>query len=236
MRDPRYWTSGHPERRAYTDWVTEGWQRLASSPHRTADGAATVFVRAYARVRNGRTEQVGAYTRSGHAGEGGSSDVIPIAAPRRPDGRMRTGPLGPDELNMGGGGGAARRVSPPSNQPTAPQPPAAAMRGAAPAPTRSPTSVEEMRAGSVLENRTTLHTRIWRRSDGGAQGHANAEFDALRPSDIRNITIRGEPARIGRLPDGSTIIVRASRDGRHTIQIQRETSLGRIRTTDEFRY
>lgn len=120
MGDPRYWTSGHPERRAYTDWVTEGWQRLASSPHRTADGAATVFVRAYARVRNGRTEQVGAYTRSGHAGEGGSSDIIPIAAPRRPDGRMRTGPLGPDELDMGGGGGGARRVSPPSNQPTAP--------------------------------------------------------------------------------------------------------------------
>lgn len=72
MREPRYWQDGHPEREAFHAWVFQGWRDLVASPHRTADGAGVAFVRAYTRVRNGRTEHVGAHTRSTGAREGGS--------------------------------------------------------------------------------------------------------------------------------------------------------------------
>jgi hypothetical protein len=64
MRDRRYWQSGHPEREAYVGWVTHGWHALEGSPHRSADGAAMVFVQAYSRVRDGQTEYVAAHWRS----------------------------------------------------------------------------------------------------------------------------------------------------------------------------
>ncbi|MBO1077587.1 hypothetical protein [Roseomonas haemaphysalidis] len=68
MRDPRSWQSGHPERSAYSAWVSDGWQALgkASSGGRTAEGL--VFVRAYDRTRNGHAEHVSARTRSAPPG------------------------------------------------------------------------------------------------------------------------------------------------------------------------
>jgi len=68
MRDPRSWQSGHPERSAYSAWVSDGWQALgkASPGGRTAEGL--VFVRAYDRTRNGHAEHVSAHTRSAPPG------------------------------------------------------------------------------------------------------------------------------------------------------------------------
>lgn len=39
MRDRRTWQPGHPERQAWSDWVTTGWQGLYP-----ADGAARPMV------------------------------------------------------------------------------------------------------------------------------------------------------------------------------------------------
>ncbi len=231
MRDPRYWASGHPERQAYAAWVTEGWQRLASSPHRTADGAAVVFVRAYSRVRNGRTEHVGAYTRAGHPGDAGSSGIVPVAERRRPDG-IPGGQRRPEDILEGGagGGGAFRNAPSGNNRPGSPQPPQAAPRSATPA--RPPTTVEEMRNASALENRTKGSTNIWRWPGGGGRAQANAQFDSMPLRDVRDIGTKWGPGRRGELPDGRRVIVRPSTEGRHTIEIQRPNGI----KSDEFRF
>jgi hypothetical protein len=61
MRDPRYWRPGEPEREAYAQWVTEGWDAFV----RGGEGRnGVVRVRAYTRTRNGSVEQVMAHTRA----------------------------------------------------------------------------------------------------------------------------------------------------------------------------
>lgn len=62
MRDRRYWQAGHPERHAYVNWVTEGWQALGDAEK--SGGTREVHVRAYSRVRDGRTEHVDAYVQT----------------------------------------------------------------------------------------------------------------------------------------------------------------------------
>jgi pimeloyl-ACP methyl ester carboxylesterase len=61
MRDPRYWRPGEPEREAYAQWVTEGWDAFV----RGGEGSnGAVHLRAYIRTRNGTVEQVMAHTRA----------------------------------------------------------------------------------------------------------------------------------------------------------------------------
>lgn len=64
MRDRRYWQPGHPDREDYAGWVTAGWRALGTSPHRSADGTAVVFVKAYDRERDRHVQHVAAHQRS----------------------------------------------------------------------------------------------------------------------------------------------------------------------------
>jgi hypothetical protein len=138
VREPRYWHDGHPEREAFHAWVSQGWRDLVASPHRTADGACVAFVRAYTRVRNGRTERVSAHTRSVSScglDEDWSTYATPVAErrgdppgrrppadrparisplgvlQRTPDGTDRVPPLQPV---IGGGGRGAGQSAPAS--------------------------------------------------------------------------------------------------------------------------
>ncbi len=82
MRDRRYWQAGHPERATYAAWVSEGWQRLHGPDATTEGGERIVQVQAYDRTRNGRREQVDAYTQRRPAGRGGTGDAVREAPPR----------------------------------------------------------------------------------------------------------------------------------------------------------
>lgn len=44
MRDPRYWTAGHPEREAYGAWVGEGWSTLVPAQQKAGGDGRTVEV------------------------------------------------------------------------------------------------------------------------------------------------------------------------------------------------
>lgn len=74
IRDPRYWQDGHPERKAYTDWVADGYQALEGSRLQNGEGRTMVFVSAYTRQRDGRTEQVSAYVQN-RSSPGGREDA-----------------------------------------------------------------------------------------------------------------------------------------------------------------
>ena len=43
MREPRYWQPHHPERSAFTTWVTKGWHALTP---KDAPAKGSVWVRA----------------------------------------------------------------------------------------------------------------------------------------------------------------------------------------------
>jgi hypothetical protein len=85
---------------------------------------------------------------------------------------------------------------------------------------------------TVVENVTTRGTSI-ERIPGGTRAQADADFDALKLSNVRTI---GTDRRMGTLADGTNVIVRPSRDGRPTIEFQRTTDAGNVRTTREIRY
>lgn len=78
LRDARYWNNASLERPGYVQWVTEGYRALAGPAIRLPDGGGMVFVRAYSRSRDGKTEQVRAHYRADppggkDRGEGGGS-------------------------------------------------------------------------------------------------------------------------------------------------------------------
>lgn len=84
----------------------------------------------------------------------------------------------------------------------------------------------ETTAGRVTKGKTTQHIK-----PGGVDA-ANADFDALAPTNVRDITTRYGPGRTGTLPDGRTVTVRpGSSDGRPTLEIRRPNGRG-----DEIRY
>ncbi|BBE09073.1 Uncharacterized protein MCB1EB_0912 [Mycoavidus cysteinexigens] len=81
-----------------------------------------------------------------------------------------------------------------------------------------------------LENITSRGTKVESIPDG-TRTTADADFDALGLSDIRAIDTNYGQGRVGNLPDGTTVIVRPSRDGRPTIEFQSSN-----RTIREIRY
>lgn len=108
MRDKRYWQTGHPERDAYSDWVTGGWSALEGSPHRNAEGSTMVFIRAYSRVREGRSEFVAGHWRGTSSSDGNLIQIQErgttppyygwrVPGPSDPVGRLRS----PIEIDRG---------------------------------------------------------------------------------------------------------------------------------------
>lgn len=220
MRDPRYRQSGHPERQAYVDWVTRGFQALYGEGN--ASKAGSVWVEPYSRMRDGRKEDVSGHWRSHKPGAGGEDDATPTA--RRPrDDMFPKHSEGGGPMGSGGGGGGTR---PQPGRPTQPTP-------AAPAPSRPGAQTpEELASRSILENRTSSGTRIMRVPEG--PGQMMPDFGAMTAG--REVLIRsgrlGE-VRVGTTTDGRTVMARGSADGRPTIQVMRADG---ARTTHEFRY
>ncbi|BBO59842.1 hypothetical protein [Mycoavidus sp. B2-EB] len=83
---------------------------------------------------------------------------------------------------------------------------------------------------TILENTTSRGTKVESIPDG-TKTTADADFDALGLNDIRSIDTNYGQGRVGHLPDGTTVIVRPSRDGRPTIEFQSSS-----RTIREIRY
>nr|WP_283163559.1 VENN motif pre-toxin domain-containing protein [Brenneria tiliae] len=76
-------------------------------------------------------------------------------------------------------------------------------------------TVEDLTSTSSKGQQTTGRSKLFERS--GGSDAANKEFNALSPSDIKDIP----GGRVGKLPDGRTVIVRErSTDGRPTLEIQ----------------
>ncbi|HAF2130399.1 TPA: hypothetical protein G9F27_004688 [Salmonella enterica] len=76
-------------------------------------------------------------------------------------------------------------------------------------------TVEDLTSTSSKGNETAGRSKLFERT--GGSNAANKEFDALSPSEIKDIP----GGRVGKLPDGRTVIVRErSTDGRPTLEIQ----------------
>ncbi|MCE0829014.1 hypothetical protein LVQ78_23810 [Buttiauxella sp. A2-C2_NF] len=76
-------------------------------------------------------------------------------------------------------------------------------------------TVEDLTSTSSKGQETTGRSKLFERM--GGSNAANKEFDALSPSDVKDIP----SGRVGKLPDGRTVIVRErSTDGRPTLEIQ----------------
>ncbi|CNK47617.1 Uncharacterised protein [Yersinia intermedia] len=76
-------------------------------------------------------------------------------------------------------------------------------------------TVEDLTSTSSKGNETTGRSKLFERT--GGSNAANKEFDALSPTEIKDIP----GGRVGKLPDGRTVIVRErSTDGRPTLEIQ----------------
>lgn len=175
LSDRRYWQPGHSEPKAFSDWVTAGWQALYAADG--GQGGGSVWVRPDSRVREGHTEQVSGYWRAAPASVNGQApgasvdqNIRPAAAGRDPvTGRPLLGQRGlPTEGGIGGGGRAGRPFGSGSNSPI-PRPRSldlpAPGRGTR-APARSP---EELFGRSNPENRTSIGTEICGVDGGLAQ-------------------------------------------------------------------
>ncbi|HBU96079.1 MAG TPA: hypothetical protein DEF22_18405, partial [Leclercia adecarboxylata] len=76
-------------------------------------------------------------------------------------------------------------------------------------------TVEDLTSTSSKGKETTGRSKLFERT--GGSNAANKEFDALSPTEIKEIP----GGRVGKLPDGRTVIVRErSTDGRPTLEIQ----------------
>lgn len=113
VADERYWNPAHPEREAYTGWVTDNFKAL----HGPGGKGGSVEVRAYTRTRKGVAHDVAAHTRGnpdglGEAkgeGEAASADgeVIEAQAPFFLFGRT---PFVPPPPRVGPGRQEMRRI------------------------------------------------------------------------------------------------------------------------------
>ncbi len=107
MRDRRYWQPGHPERADHAAWVTEAWQRLYGDDATIEGGERVVQVQAHDRLRNGRREQVDAYTQRRRGARGRDAGAAERQSPRQtapePAGEPRPAPARPALIIFVGG-------------------------------------------------------------------------------------------------------------------------------------
>lgn len=82
MRDERYWRPWHPERTAFSNWVTGGFQALGKGE---PDGSGLVFVDSYTRKVNGKAVQVEAHYRRAPPGSDGDGKADAGRAPKGED-------------------------------------------------------------------------------------------------------------------------------------------------------
>jgi RHS repeat-associated protein len=93
---------------------------------------------------------------------------------------------------------------------------------------RQPSTVDEVLANSRPGRATKGRTSQFERSGGFDQ--ANADFDALSPTGVREI---GGGGRLGTLPDGRTVIVRQnSSQGSPTLEVQAGKNKIKVRYDD----
>ena len=84
---------------------------------------------------------------------------------------------------------------------------------------RAKTSVGDLIKSSTRGRSTKGKSTLFHRSGGLDQ--ANKDFDALNPTDIKNI----DGGRVGKLSDGRRVVVRnKSKDGRPTLEVQKNSS------------
>lgn len=192
IRDARYWREGHPERQAYSDWLTGAFRALHAEQRQ--DGASgPVQVRAYTRTPRhlNRPQHVGAHARGRPHGGGRGTERV---AYRPRDENGLPAPLGTRPQPQIGGG--------------APVPGTTSLRP-------SPTSLDGLR-GLGRMTRDSPRTRIRDLNEGEAQ--MRADFGALGP---RNVQTHRNGTVVGELDGGATINMRLrSSDGRPTIEVQ----------------
>ncbi|WP_207792090.1 hypothetical protein [Siccirubricoccus phaeus] len=232
MREPRYWQAGHPEREAFGRWVSQGWQALYGKDGPGTSGGV-VFVRAYSRVRNGKVEEVGAHLRSAAERDGAAGDakepsvdgdIIPVMGRRGAAWGIAREYL--ERLRRQGSGL-------PGSRPAAPPAPPRAGAAIAPRPNHQDL-LRQLRDDARFENTTKGNTTIWGLNGGRAR--LEREFDRFQPGNVQSGASGSGPYRVGELPDGLRIVARGSRDGRPTLQVQRVSPNGSIRTLEEFRF
>lgn len=220
MRDRRYWQPGHPERQAWSDWVTTGWQGLYP-----ADGAARpmVWVRPYR--RNGHP--VEGHWRSAPMREAGrGADDGPVRQVGWPSAilrnRLRRGPAD------GRGSGGPRTGG---RQPIRD-------RGQRTYDPDGRDRVDELRRDPETRYDRILKRDVdhWHRP-GGEAGRAR-DLERLRPVGAPE-PVRGGGLRY-HLEDGRTAMMRPSTspgaDGAPTLEVARPLGGGRFLPTDKFRH
>ncbi len=251
LRDPRYWTSGHPEREAYAAPVTDGFRALYNSGE--AKGG-TVHVRALTRKRDGKVEHVGAHDRSAPPGGlvtpvvsahirpslgtpslrdpliiGGGGGIIlaprPGIPPQAPAGPRRPSLLDPPEEERrppGTIGGAVQNAPPEQNdQPPGPEPQGPRGEAAPAGPGLRPSP--DTVEGLIDRLRPSgQNSKGTPNFDGGGnEDQLDADTRALHPGPMTEL---GPGRRIGTLPDGRQIMVRPSSErssGEPTLEISK---------------
>lgn len=229
MRDARYWQAGHPERAAFSAWVTDGFRALHPGD---AASRSSVWVKAY--TRNGRA--VAAHWRSAPAGQG--------AHDRSRDGPENSGSVGdtPEIVQANALRNLLQmfRRGPPGGRGSGSPP------GARPAPERrrwpgrdGRDRVDEMRNDPATVRLQDAH------SAGTAQ-YSRPEGAAGRQRDLEALNPIGQPEQLRGstlkhfLADGRIAITRnatgATSHGELTLEIAESIGSGRFSPTDLFRY
>jgi hypothetical protein len=231
MRDARYWQAGHPERAAFSAWVTDGFRALYPLD---AGPRSAVWVRAY--TRNGHA--VAAHWRGAPQVRGTMADSRNESQPGREGSAgsemqavpanwrllFRRGPVRapPDRGSGGGTAGSPGRGRHPRRLDS-----------------DGRDSVDDLRSQPDTRRMDNLRDRVdqWSRP-GGEAGRAR-DLERLRPDGPPTTEHNG--TQIYRLQDGRIATVRPSTspgsDGVPTLEIGEPTArAGRFLQTDKFRY
>lgn len=225
MREPRYWSLGHPERQAFNAWVGQAWRGL-----NPADGEArsTVWVRAY--MREGH--MVSAHWRSAPP-RNGLDQHAGLAPPNRPEmhdpiERVSRGPTRPRLPN--GGSSSSRPGGPPSNR--------LGVQRERREDSSGQDRVEGLRRDPETQHRGTLQHQIdqWDRPGGAAGRDADLRMLGAGPPDVM-----ANGALRYLLPNGSIATARRSTTpnagSELTLEIAHPSeNAGRFIRTDKFRY
>ncbi len=205
MSDPRYWDAGHPERAAFTGWVTQGFRALyRGNSHAKPDG---VWVSPYDRVREGRLEHVSGYWRTARLSTDDGTEAQDEPGPPTND-----APQDDRETDNENIIPIARRRDQPYQQPTLSEGgPSRAGGGARPSVgggSRSlPPDLEEVLR--PLEERSSPHSNNEVRTGAGNLQQRQADFERLTiPGTVRHVPEKN--LSTGQMPGGYQVTIRGS--------------------------